>query len=129
MKTIDLRSDTVTHPTPEMRQAMANAPVGDDVYGEDPTVNELELMAASLMGKEAALFVPSGTMGTISNFFYQNGSAGGATFIPAGGTDGSAGRTLNMGILSKSAVTNAPASGFSQKYGQWRVTGSFDAEL
>lgn len=60
---IDLRSDTVTRPTPEMRQAMAHAEVGDDVYGEDPTVNELERRAAEVAGKEAALFVPTGTMG------------------------------------------------------------------
>ena len=60
---IDLRSDTVTQPTPEMRRAMAEAEVGDDVYGEDPTVNRLEEEAAQLMGKEAALFVVSGTMG------------------------------------------------------------------
>jgi threonine aldolase len=73
MKTIDLRSDTVTHPTPEMRQAMANAPVGDDVYGEDPTVNKLEQMAASLMGKESALFVPSGTMGNTASVLAQCG--------------------------------------------------------
>ena len=60
---IDLRSDTVTRPTPEMRAAMANAEVGDDVYGEDPTVNRLEQRAAEIFGKEAALFVPTGTMG------------------------------------------------------------------
>ncbi|MBO8126979.1 MAG: low-specificity L-threonine aldolase [Firmicutes bacterium] len=60
---IDLRSDTVTKPTPQMRQAMASAEVGDDVYGEDPTVNRLEEKAAELMGKEAGLFVPSGSMG------------------------------------------------------------------
>ncbi|HHX50096.1 MAG TPA: low-specificity L-threonine aldolase [Clostridia bacterium] len=60
---IDLRSDTVTKPTEEMRQAMARAEVGDDVYGEDPTVNELERRAGEILGKEAALFVPSGTMG------------------------------------------------------------------
>jgi threonine aldolase len=60
---IDLRSDTVTRPTPEMRRAMADAEVGDDVYGEDPTVNALEERVADLMGHEAALFVPSGTMG------------------------------------------------------------------
>lgn len=61
-KVIDLRSDTVTVPTPAMRRAMAEAAVGDDVYGEDPTVNELERLAAAKVGKEAALFVPSGTM-------------------------------------------------------------------
>jgi threonine aldolase len=60
---IDLRSDTVTKPTPEMRQAMFAAEVGDDVYQEDPTVNELERRAALAVGKEAALFVPTGTMG------------------------------------------------------------------
>jgi threonine aldolase len=60
---IDLRSDTVTRPTPEMRRAMAEAAVGDDVYGEDPTVNRLEQRAAEVSGKEAALFVPTGTMG------------------------------------------------------------------
>jgi len=59
---IDLRSDTVTKPTAEMRQAMASAEVGDDVYGEDPTVNRLEIRAAEMFGKQAALFVPSGTM-------------------------------------------------------------------
>ncbi len=60
---IDLRSDTVTRPTPEMRRAMAEAEVGDDVYGEDPTVTRLERRAAEILGKQAALFVPSGTMG------------------------------------------------------------------
>jgi threonine aldolase len=60
---IDLRSDTVTRPTPAMRRAMAEAEVGDDVYGEDPTVNRLEERAAEITGKEAALFVPTGTMG------------------------------------------------------------------
>jgi threonine aldolase len=61
--TIDLRSDTVTKPTPAMRAAMAAAEVGDDVYQEDPTVNRLEQRAAEIFGREAALFVPSGTMG------------------------------------------------------------------
>jgi threonine aldolase len=60
---IDLRSDTVTKPTPSMRRAMMEAEVGDDVYGEDPTVNQLEKRAAELTGKEAGLFVPTGTMG------------------------------------------------------------------
>jgi threonine aldolase len=62
MKLIDLRSDTVTKPTPAMREAMARAEVGDDVYGEDPTVNRLQERVAALLGKEAAVFVPSGTM-------------------------------------------------------------------
>ena len=60
---IDLRSDTVTKPTPAMRKAMAEAEVGDDVYGEDPTVHALEERVAALLGKEAALFVTSGSMG------------------------------------------------------------------
>jgi threonine aldolase len=67
MKYIDLRSDTVTQPTPAMREAMAKAVVGDDVYGEDPTVNQLQELAASMLGKEAGLFVPSGTMGNLAS--------------------------------------------------------------
>lgn len=66
MHFIDLRSDTVTTPTPEMFEAMARAKVGDDVYGEDPTVNHLQELAAAMMGKEAALFVPTGTMGNLA---------------------------------------------------------------
>lgn len=65
MEYIDLRSDTVTKPTPEMREAMAEAEVGDDVYRDDPTVNQLEELSAEMLGKEAALFVPSGTMGNL----------------------------------------------------------------
>ncbi len=65
MKVIDLRSDTVTKPTPEMRAVMVNAEVGDDVYGEDPTVNRLEAFAAETLHKEAALFVPSGTQSNL----------------------------------------------------------------
>jgi threonine aldolase len=63
MQWIDLRSDTVTRPSPRMREAMAAAEVGDDVYGEDPTVNKLEARAAEIFGREAALFVPTGSMG------------------------------------------------------------------
>lgn len=66
MEFVDLRSDTVTKPTPAMRQAMAAAEVGDDVFGEDPTINRLQEMAAERMGKEAGLFVPSGTMGNLA---------------------------------------------------------------
>ena len=62
---VDLRSDTITRPTAEMRAAMASAEVGDDVYGEDPTVNRLEQRAAEIFGKEAALFVPTGCMGNL----------------------------------------------------------------
>ena len=65
MHIIDIRSDTVTRPTDAMRQAMASAEVGDDVFGEDPTVNRLEKMAAEMTGKESALFVTSGTMGNL----------------------------------------------------------------
>lgn len=62
---VDLRSDTITKPTQEMRKAMAVAEVGDDVFGEDPTVSKLEKQAAALLGKEAAVFLPSGTMANI----------------------------------------------------------------
>ena len=65
-RALDFRSDTVTMPTPEMRESMAEAVVGDDVYGEDPTVNQLQELAASMLGKEDALFVPSGTMGNLA---------------------------------------------------------------
>ncbi len=65
MKLIDLRSDTITHPTSEMRKAMFEAEVGDDVFGEDPTVNRLEALAATKTGKEAGLFVTSGTQGNL----------------------------------------------------------------
>jgi len=62
---IDLRSDTVTRPTPAMRRAMAEAEVGDDVYGEDPTINRLQARAAEMFEREAALFVPTGSMGNL----------------------------------------------------------------
>ena len=65
MREVDLRSDTVTHPSPEMRRAMYEAELGDDVYGEDPTLNALEAKAAERLGKEAAVFVASGTMGNL----------------------------------------------------------------
>ena len=70
---IDLRSDTVTLPTPAMRDAMAQADVGDDVHGEDPTVKRLERMAADLMGKEAAVYVASGTMGNVASLLSHCG--------------------------------------------------------
>lgn len=62
---VDLRSDTISRPTKEMKDAMVNAEIGDDVYGEDPTVVKLEDNTAKLLGKQAALFVPSGTMGNL----------------------------------------------------------------
>jgi threonine aldolase len=73
MKTYDLRSDTVTKPSPGMRKAMAEAEVGDDVYGEDPTVNALQEMAAELLGKEAGLFVSTGSMGNLVPIYLNCG--------------------------------------------------------
>lgn len=73
MKIHDLRSDTVTKPGPGMRKAMAEAEVGDDVYGEDPTVNALQEMAAELLGKEAALFVSTGSMGNLIPIYLNCG--------------------------------------------------------
>jgi threonine aldolase len=73
MTVVDLRSDTVTRPTPAMRAAMAAAEVGDDVYGEDPTVNRLEALGAELTGKESALFVPTGTMANLLAIMAQCG--------------------------------------------------------
>jgi len=70
-KNLDFRSDTVTLPTPEMREAAANAPLGDDVYEEDPTVNKLEGLAAEMLGKEAGLFVTSGTQGNAVSILAQ----------------------------------------------------------
>jgi len=73
MRIIDLRSDTITRPTPAMRRAMADAEVGDDVFGEDPTVNRLEEMAAKRLGKGAALFVASGTMANLVSLLVHCG--------------------------------------------------------
>lgn len=81
---IDLRSDTVTHPTPEMRRAMAEAEVGDDVFEDDPTVIALEQRAAALLGKEAGLFVASGTMGNLVTVMSQV-PRGGEIITPAEG--------------------------------------------
>ncbi|MFM2147363.1 MAG: hypothetical protein RL546_533 [Chloroflexota bacterium] len=81
---IDLRSDTVTHPTPEMRRAMASAEVGDDVFEDDPTVAELEARAADLLGKEAGLFVASGTMGNLVSVM-AHVPRGGEIITPAEG--------------------------------------------
>ena len=73
MHVVDLRSDTITRPTPGMRRAMAEAEVGDDVFGEDPTINRLEGMASERLGKEAALFVPSGTMANLASLLAHCG--------------------------------------------------------
>jgi threonine aldolase len=118
---IDLRSDTVTVPTPAMRQSMADADVGDDVFGDDPTVNRLEVIAAETTGKEAAVFVASGTMGNLASllahcgrgrdvilgdeshiYHYENGGAsalGGLVFRPV--------RTLADGTLPLDALRAA----------------------
>jgi threonine aldolase len=118
---IDLRSDTVTVPTPAMRQSMADAEVGDDVFGDDPTVNRLEALAAETTGKEAAVFVASGTMGNLASllahcgrgrdvilgdeshiYHYENGGAsalGGLVFRPV--------RTLADGTLPLDALRAA----------------------
>jgi threonine aldolase len=118
---IDLRSDTVTQPSPAMREAMARAAVGDDVYGEDPTVNRLEKLAADVTGMEAALFVTSGTMGNLASllahcqrgqdvilgdeshiYHYENGSAsalGGLVLHPV--------RTAADGTLPLDAIEAA----------------------
>jgi threonine aldolase len=74
--TIDLRSDTVTKPTPAMRAAMAQAEVGDDVYGEDPTVNRLQALAAEMLGTETALFATSGTQSNLLGVMSHCGPAG-----------------------------------------------------
>jgi threonine aldolase len=126
MKPIDLRSDTVTKPTPAMRRAMAEAEVGDDVYLEDPTVNRLQERAAEILGKEAALFVPSGTMGNQicvklhtrpgtevvieerSHIFnYEMGASAafsGVTLRPVRGQDG----LLNWDLISGAIHHSAP---------------------
>jgi threonine aldolase len=118
---IDLRSDTVTVPTPAMREAMADAEVGDDVFGDDPTVNRLEALAAQLTGKDAAVFVASGTMGNLASllahcgrgrdvilgdeshiYHYENGGAsalGGLVFRPV--------RTSSDGTLPLDALRAA----------------------
>lgn len=109
MKWIDLRSDTVTQPTEKMRQAMANAVVGDDVYGEDPTVNRLQAMAAERMGKEAGLFVASGTMGNLISVLVHCGRGDEAimgdcahTFVYEGGG------TAALGGVHPHTIPNQP---------------------
>lgn len=126
MNRIDLRSDTVTKPTPAMRRAMADAEVGDDVYLEDPTVNRLQERAAEIFGKEAALFVPTGTMGNQicvrlhtrpgtevlleerSHIFnYEMGSSAvisGVTFRPVRGENG----VLNWDLIAPAIHHGAP---------------------
>ena len=73
MREVDLRSDTVSHPSPEMRSAIAEAKIGDDVFGDDPSVNQLEEKSADILGKEAAVFVSSGTMGNLVSILSHAG--------------------------------------------------------
>ena len=84
---IDLRSDTVTQPTAAMRAAMADAPVGDDQYGEDPTINALQERLAALLGKERALWLPSGTMANQVALRVGGKGGGRPDMAQAGGTD------------------------------------------
>src|ERR1700740_1666874 len=81
---IDLRSDTVTKPSPEMRRAMAEAEVGDDVFIEDPTINKLQDRAAAIFGREAGLFVPSGSMGNLICILAQTRPRQGVIFEESG---------------------------------------------
>jgi threonine aldolase len=109
MRIVDLRSDTLTQPTPAMRRAMAEAEVGDDVFGEDPTINHLEEIAAERLGKEAALFVASGTMGCmVCNLAHCGrgdeiiiGSAGHTFLFEQGGA-------AALGGIHSRTVTNQP---------------------
>ena len=81
---IDFKSDTVTKPSEEMRRAMYEAEVGDDVYGEDPTVRRLEEKTAEITGKEEALFVASGTMGNLTSLLTHCGRGDGVILVSAG---------------------------------------------
>jgi threonine aldolase len=127
-RTIDLRSDTVTLPTPAMREAMARAELGDDVYGEDPTVNRLEALAAERLGKEAAVLVSSGTMGNLAALLAHCGrgeeaivgdqchiynyEAGGASAL--GGVIYRVVRTLPDGRLDAAGLATAANDGADQ---------------
>src|SRR6476661_10501753 len=113
---IDLRSDTVTHPSPEMRRAMAEAEVGDDVFGDDPTVIALEERAAELTGKEAALFVASGTMGNLVSVLAQ---------VPRGGEiiAGEGNHTF-----AHEAANHAVVVGAGMKLLPWNEQGQMDLD-
>jgi len=132
MKSIDLRSDTVTRPTPAMRQAMATAEVGDDVHGDDPTVNRLEQVAADLLGKQAAVLVPSGTMGNQASLhpFLRPGDvvlAGEGAHVlwyeggAAAAISGSQIRTLGSGGLFDAADVRAAVSPDEQHFAPTRA--------
>src|SRR4051812_18507762 len=113
---IDLRSDTVTHPSAEMRRAMAEAELGDDVFGDDPTVIALEERAAELTGKEAALFVASGTMGNLVSLLAQ---------VPRGG-EIIAGEGSHS--FAHEAANFAVVVGASMKLLPWDADGRMDLE-
>ena len=113
---IDLRSDTVTHPTPQMRRAMAEAELGDDVFGDDPTVIALEERAAELTGKEAGLFVASGTMGNLVSLMAQ---------VPRGG-EIIAGEGAHS--FAHEAANYAVVVGASMKLLPWDDQGKMDFE-
>ncbi len=103
---IDLRSDTVTHPSPEMRRAMADAELGDDVFGDDPTVNALEARAAEMTGKEAALFVASGTMGNLVSLMAQVPRGG--EIIAGEGTHSFAHEAANFAVVVGASMRLLP---------------------
>ncbi|MHB9034901.1 MAG: low-specificity L-threonine aldolase [Anaerolineae bacterium] len=124
MRIIDLRSDTVTLPTPAMREAMYKAEVGDDVYGEDPTVNRLQELAAERMGKEAALFVPSGTMGNLVSILTHCGRGDEAimgseahTFYYEGGGSSA------LGSVHVHTVPNLPNGMLDPEQLEWAIRG------
>jgi threonine aldolase len=109
MKHVDLRSDTVTLPSPAMREAMYRAELGDDVYGEDPTVNHLQAIAAERLGKEAALFVASGTMGNLVALLTHCERGGGAIMGDQSHTLlNEAGGSAALGGIYLRAVPNRP---------------------
>jgi threonine aldolase len=108
-KIVDLRSDTVTLPTPAMRRAMFESDLGDDVYGEDPTVNRLEALAAERLGKEAAMFVPSGTMANLSCLLTHCGRGDEAIMGDAAHTFlFEAGGSAAMGGIHPHTIPNQP---------------------
>jgi len=117
MKAIDLRSDTVTLPSPAMREAMYRAELGDDVFGEDPTTNRLQEMAAERMGQEAALFVASGTMGNLVSLLTHCGRGDGAimgdrshTFLNEAGGSSALGGVYLLALPNQPDGTIDPAS-------------------
>lgn len=127
MKTFDFRSDTVTKPSDAMREAMAKAVVGDDVYHEDPTVNQLEEMSAKLLGKEAAIFVSSGTMGNLVAVLAQCQRGDEAIMGTRGHTFlHEAGGVSVLGGVSMATVPNEPDGSIKLENLQGAVRNHFD---